>query len=207
MLRRKSKIIVIIGNVGAGKSTLGPILARKLSAKYVKADHLYLTNPFFPEAVKNRSRWSLTSDLWFLKERVKILKKQLTTNKKFIVIDSGLPMSWIYAHSRLQSRFYTKEEWKIYQEYFNFLTKGVSSADILINLKAPLNFLMERIQTRGRDYEKKYFNVAYLASLHNSLKEFIKQTSAKKIVAINIEKNDLNKQSGLNLLVKKILKQ
>lgn len=47
--------ITVIGNVASGKSTLTPFLAKALRAKLVKADELYKTNPFFKDAVVDRS--------------------------------------------------------------------------------------------------------------------------------------------------------
>ncbi len=67
--------ITIIGNIASGKSTIAHFLAKQLDADLVMADELYKTNPFFQNAVVDRSRWSLASDLWFLMKRVEMAKE------------------------------------------------------------------------------------------------------------------------------------
>ena len=51
------KLVVIIGNVGSGKSTVSKMLAKKLGAKLVPADKFFEINPFFPLALEDRKRW------------------------------------------------------------------------------------------------------------------------------------------------------
>jgi deoxyguanosine kinase len=207
MPQNKVKIITVIGNIGGGKSTLTKHLAHKLKAKLVKADNLYLINPFFPLAVKDRKRWSLASDLWFLKERVKVISKELKTDTQFVVIDSGIPMSWIYSNSRIKSGHYAKEEWELYQNYYNLLTKIIPPSDILIELTAPSNQLMQRIKKRGREFEKKHFNIPYLESITTSLNEYKKQVLAPttKLITLNTQMVDLRKPEHLQALIRSIL--
>lgn len=206
MSLKKNKTITIIGNIGSGKSTLFPLLAKKLRAKPVKADDLYLINPFFPLTVKDRKRWSLASDLWFLKERVKIAQKELDHSNRTLVIDSGVPMSWIYSYSRIKSGYYTRDQWQLYREYYNLLTKSLPLTDILINLTAPETTLIQRIYRRGREYEKKYFTIPYLQSIAHSIKAYQKQviTPATKVITIYTQKIDLRKPEQLALLVKRL---
>lgn len=171
----KNKLITVIGNVGSGKSTLTRLLAKKLSATIVPADELYKINPFFPLAVKDRKRWSLASDLWFLRERVNLAKKYPQyLLKKNVVVDSGIPMSWVYANSRLKSGFFTRDEWNLYKNYYRVATANIRPPDIVIFLKAKVPFLMERIRKRGRSFEIKYFDQKYLASLEQSIEGFMK---------------------------------
>ena len=150
------KVITVIGNIGSGKTTLTKRLAKTLKAKEIQADSLYLKNPFFPLAIKDRKRWSLASDLWFLNERVKIMENNLLSKQK-LVIDSGLPMSWVYAHSRTKSGFYTEEEAKIYDSLNRILTSTLKPENIIVKLEADIDFLFQRIQTRGRNFELKHF--------------------------------------------------
>lgn len=206
VLKNQTKIVTIIGNIGSGKTTLSVNLAKKLKAKLIKADNLYLTNPFFPLTVRDRKRWSLASDLWFLNERARMLKKEVETKKQFVIIDCGLPISWTYSHSRIKSGYYIKDEWQLYQTYYRLLTKATPPIDILVDLIASSDLLMERIKKRGRDFEKKYFDVAYLESIANSLKQYKKRvlTPATKIITIDIEKIDLRKPEYLQALIKSI---
>ena len=195
----QDKLITVIGNVGSGKSTVCELLAKKLHAKLIPADEFYKTNPFFPLALQDRKRWSLASDLWFLKERVKLLSKLNSgLNDKNIIIDSGIVMSYVYAHSRIKSGYFTDEEWSLYQEIYTFLTKNISNQGIIIYLKAPVNFLLKRIKERGREFEIKNHSKDYLTSLQSSL-DFVVKNSNVKVITINIYE-----KTSINNLVKQI---
>ncbi|MBI3620539.1 deoxynucleoside kinase [Candidatus Roizmanbacteria bacterium] len=166
----RNKLIVVIGNVGSGKSTVSQLLSKELPAALVPADKFFKVNPFFSKAVADRKRWSLTSDLWFLDRRVEMMRtvvKLLT--KRPVVVDSGLPMSYVYAHSRRQSGYYNEEEWRFYQELYKKLTAAIIKPDIIVRLVAPMNILVTNIKKRGREFEVKHFTAKYLSCLNDSL--------------------------------------
>lgn len=180
----KHRYFVIIGNVGVGKSTLSYALSEHLKAELVPADELFTTNPFFNLAVEDRKRWSLTSDIWFLLEREKIINNiKLTQKKKDIIVDSGLAMSWVYANTRLASGHFNSEEWELYQELFMQHGKPTPNT-IYIYITAPIETLLKNIAQRKREHEIKHYTSLYLESMRASLDQFIANTP-KKIININ----------------------
>ncbi len=204
----KNLLITIIGNVASGKTTITSLISKHLPAKKIPADELFRVNPFFPLAVKDRKRWSLASDLWFLYRRVEMTNEfSLGLRKTYILVDGGLPMSYVYAYSRLRSGFYTKDEWKLYTTYYKSLCKNILRSDLIISLEASVDFLQSRIRKRGRAYEIKYFTDGYLLDLNKSLNSF-KQNSKKtntKLLSLNVEKLDLlYNRPTLQSILKKI---
>lgn len=170
MMANTNKQIVVIGNVGTGKSTLTDLLAKRMPAKKVPADSLFETNPFFPLAVQDRARWSLTSDLWFLYERVKIARNMNDyLAEGHVVVDSGLPMSYVYSHSRIGSGYFTRDEWNLYRTLYAELASDLGKPDVIVYLKGPVGFLRERVEKRGREFEIRFHTIDYLNSLAESL--------------------------------------
>lgn len=203
----KHKIITIIGNVASGKSTLTKLLTQNLQGIEVPADELFKKNPFFQLAVQDRAKWSFESDLWFLMERVKIAEKYPKLLKKNnVIIDSGLPMSWIYANSRIYKNYYNNDQWLLYKSFFEKLTINTMFPDVIVFLNSDISLLMQRIKQRNREFEVKYFTHEYLNDLQKSILEFIKIIKKKtKIITIDSVRIDMiNQQKQLHNLIKKI---
>lgn len=200
MRKSPHKLIVVIGNIATGKTTLTDLLARQLPARKVKADDLYTINPFFPLAVKDRAKWSLASDLWFLYERMKLVRPiRRYLQETHVVVDSGLLMSCVYAHSRLESGYFTNDEWEMYQTMYDELTKGLAKPNLVVHLQASIETLRKRIKKRGRKFEIKHHTRDYLTSLSNSLRvmerKFEKQ--GMRTIPIDVEKNDFTRNRNI----------
>ena len=203
----KYKLITIIGNIGVGKSTLTDLLGKALSAAKVPADSLFKVNPFFPLTLNDRARWSLTSDLWFLYERVRAeteIPQLLKT--AYVMVDSGLPMSWVYAHSRVGSGYFTRDEWELYKSIHDMLIQKVVFPDIVIYLKASVEFLVKRIRERGREFELRYYTAEYLENLTAGLNLVIKKLKRHgvRVITVNAMKQDF---VGDVLQLQKLVKQ
>jgi deoxyadenosine/deoxycytidine kinase len=207
MQQNNHKIITIVGNVGAGKSTLLELLGIKLGAFEVAADELFKINPIFPSFVTDMKRWALPNELWFLFERVKMIKENMVyLASQDLVIDSGLLMMYVYAYNGYQQGYFTDEQWQTFADTYELLTKDMAKCDVVVNLKASVPFLLGRITKRGREYEIKNYTEKYVSDLDMSLKalEVKLKNEGTRIIDFDIEKMDFMKESDLMWLVEQI---
>lgn len=189
----KNKLIVVVGNVGTGKSSLCRLLAKGLQAKLQPADEFYKENPFFQLAVKDRKRWSFTSDVWFLKERVKLAREsEGYLERSDVVMDSGLVMSRVYTHSRLAHGYFSQDEWQLYQECYRVFTKGLKEPDVVVYLKGQVELLRERVEKRGREFEVKFHDKAYLSGLAESLEVVVGEMKKKGVRVVEADTERVN---------------
>lgn len=201
----KNKFITIIGNIASGKSTLTRLLTKQLKARQIPADSLFRVNPFFPLALNDRPRWSLASDLWFFYERLKLERKipqRLKTHH--VIVDSGLPMSFVYARSRLISGYLTQNEWELYKSIHDELLPTAQFPDTIIYLKTPVEIILKRIHRRRRQFELKHYTAKYLRGLGKSLEMVVKKLQKHGIRIVSVETNRIDfihNQNDLNNLI------
>ncbi len=172
MEKSRKQIITIVGNIGAGKTTSLPFVATALSADLIAADDLFQTiNPFKDAYLSDLKRWAFTNELWMAHKRVNLIKTAIEqSDKDNIVIDSGLIMSWVYTKSHFLAGKMTQDEWNFFNELFTQWSR-FSFKTTLLYITAPIDVLMKRIQSRGRDYELKMYKRVYLEQLELGLKD------------------------------------
>lgn len=163
--------VTLVGNVASGKSTVSQAVAQELGWQHLAADELYKTNPFFELTIKDRSRWSLTSDLWFLEQRLQLLDQYADQQ---VIIDSGIEMSWVYASSRLQAGTMTAAEWELYQLLFQKLVGQDYGSQSIMYLEISPHQARQRLEARGRQFEIQHHTVEYLNSINNGLIQLAK---------------------------------
>lgn len=199
-------IITIIGNIASGKSTLAQRLAGELKADFVAADELFRVNPFFQQAVTDRARWSLTSDLWFLHERVKLLGAIDRSGGRTTVVDSGLLAGYAYAAFRTSMKQYTEDEWQLYQTYYHCVTQTTPVSDVVMYLKVDPSLTMERIRLRGRQYELQHYTQEYVEGFERGLEFVVQELKQKHIPVIQkkVTTTEAVNESLVNALVQEL---
>ena len=172
----KHHFITIEGNIGAGKTTLAHILAKKLNARLILEQ--FADNPFLPKFYENQQQYAFPLELFFMAERFKQLKDMLHTTDMFqsvTVSDYLFTKCLLFAKVNLP-----EEEFRLYQKLFDIIHQQLIFPDILIYLHAPVNKLQVNIKKRNRDYEKNISN-EYLFNLQETYTNYIKQHNIKTI--------------------------
>jgi deoxyadenosine/deoxycytidine kinase len=193
----KPSLITIVGNIGSGKSTAMPILLEALDASPVYADDLFQSvDPFAKAYLKDTPRWAFTNELWLTCERAKLLRAHLAgqseeAKKRHTVVDSGLLMSWIYAHSHLLVGNITLDEWEFYLSLYEHFSEDVISDMVVVRLRYSVETLLKRIRQRGRDYELEFYTAEYLEQLESGIVALEKQLRSHNVKWITIDEKDV----------------
>ena len=186
-------LTILVGNIGSGKSTVLPLVAKALGAVEVQADELFqTTNPFKEVYLEDQVRWSLANELWLTKERVKIMRQAIAEHPhQPLVVDSGLLMSWVYTYAHFTSGDITRSEWELYQEIFEMITTGLIAQMQVIFLNFPVEILLKRIKQRGRDYELEFYDVAYLKKINKGLEALLKKLKNQKVKVLELNQSNV----------------
>lgn len=172
----KYNFITIEGNIGAGKTTLAKILAKKLNARLVLEE--FADNPFLPKFYESPDQYAFPLELFFMAERYKQLKDLLHTNDLFqtaTISDYLFTKCLLFAKVNLPT-----EEFRLYQKLFDIIHQQLLHPDILIYLHAPVKKLQENIRKRNREYEQSIGD-DYLFNLQETYTSYIKQHNIKTL--------------------------
>lgn len=169
--------ITIEGNIGAGKTTLAHLLAKRLNARLILEE--FADNPFLPKFYENPSQFAFPLELFFMAERYKQLKDLLHTGDLFqsvTVSDYLFTKCLLFAKVNLSD-----EEYKLYHKLFDIIHQQLLHPDILIYLHAPVKKLQSNIKRRNRVYEQGIPD-NYLLNLQDTYINYIKQYNIKTLI-------------------------
>lgn len=168
--------IAIEGNIGAGKTTLAHLLARKLNARLIL--EAFADNPFLPKFYKNPKQFAFPLELFFMAERYKQLKEMVHTTDLFQTITIS---DYIFTKCLLFAKVnLPEEEFKLYQKFFDITLQQLVFPDVVIYLNASVQQLQRNIKKRNRDYELQIPD-SYLLSLQETYISYLKEHDIKTI--------------------------
>ncbi|MBU2052071.1 deoxynucleoside kinase [Patescibacteria group bacterium] len=206
---KKSRMVTVVGNIGSGKTTITPIVARSLKARHVFADNLFQTvDPFRDLYLKDLKRWALANELWLTLERVILVKKYLRQNHdRLLVVDSGLLMSWAYTHGHFLSGVITPDEWRLYRRLFDRIAITLFTSSVVVALDCSVKTLMQRIKKRGRKFELTYYNPTYLSQIDKGLAKLKEKLQRKKIHVVTISEDEALMNAKGEVVIDQALKK
>lgn len=169
------KVATVVGVIGSGKSTAMPLVAKALKAHPVEADNFFqTTNPFRDDYLASLPRWSLANETWLTLERAEMIGREKERAEKlkkaWMVVDSGLVMSWAYMRMHLMYNEVDEKEWRLFCRVFEEVAVGKES-EVVLWLDVRAETALERVKRRGRDYELEFYTLEYLANLRQAVTE------------------------------------
>ena len=181
---RNLDFIAVEGVIGVGKTNLAELLAERLNTRLVTEK--FDENPFLPDFYRDPERYAFQTQLFFLLSRYRQQQeiRQMDVFHKLVISDYMFVKDRLFASLNLD-----ETEMSLYDAVANMLERNVISPDLVIYLQADTNRLMERITSRGRDFEK---NISrdYIDALNQVYNEFFFRYQDSPLFIINT--NDID---------------
>lgn len=195
----KFRHIVIEGPIGVGKTSLTERLAERLDADALleKPDE----NPFLARFYQDPERYALSTQLFFLFQRLDQLRDVLQTNlfKSRLIGDFLLEKDPMFASLTLD-----EAELKLYRQIYEHQRLKVPKPDLVIYLQATAQSLLERVQKRAKAYESQ-ITLEYLQQLSDAYSQFFYHYEDTPLLIINTDHlNPIDHDEDFELLLHQI---
>lgn len=194
--------IAIVGNIGAGKTTLAQKLAQHY--KWALFEEVVDNNPYLKDFYDDMPRWAFHLQVYFLNSRFRQVQ-QIKHSEKSVVQDRTVyEDAYIFARNLHESGMMSERDYDNYFELFRSLVSLVTPPDLLIYLKADLPKLIEQIEKRNREYENN-ISIHYLRSLNEQYENWISHYDLGKLLIIDVNKLDfVANQEDLGFIINQI---
>lgn len=181
---------IVEGNIGAGKSTFLEVIKKYLNVQVVREPHAKwqqvggehnLLDAFY----KDMPRWAYTFQTYAFVSRVIEQQEHAKSNPYSIQVLERSVFSdrYCFAKNAYESGNMNALEWKLYQEWFNWLVDGyIPKPAGFIYLQVDPAVCYERLRKRNRS-EEETVALAYIQQLHAYHEQWLIR---KELVAENL---------------------
>lgn len=196
------KFLAIAGNIGVGKSTLVNMMCERLG--WEPFFEGVVDNPYLADFYADMERWSFQSQIFFLSRRLRDLRHLMDFPKTVVQDRSVYEDAEVFAKNLYRQGFIHDRDWRTYRELYEVLTELLPPPDLVVYLEASVPTLLQRIELRGRDFEKK-IAPDYLAQLNSLYEEWIRNFNLCPVLVVPADRLNFVANGGhFDLILSKV---
>ncbi len=196
------RFIAVAGNIGVGKSTLVGMLSKRLG--WEPFYEPVAENPYLVDFYQDMRAWAFHSQIFFLTRRLRAHRQLLDHPTSAIQDRSVYEDAEVFAHNLFLQGWIDERDYRSYTELYQVLAEFLPPPDLVIYLRASVTTLVDRINLRGRDYERK-ISPEYLQQLNVLYESWITHFGLCPVLTVPADDLDYVANSGhLDLIVRKV---
>jgi len=176
--------IAIDGNIGVGKTSLARLIVHTLGGQLV--EERVEDNPFLERYYEDTGAFAFQTQLVFLMNRY---RQQLTLGQIDMFADLVV-LDYIFARDRIFANVtLSDDELALYERIANELEAKLVKPNLVIYLQASSSVLFDRIQMRGKSFERNVSR-SYLETLNDAFNHFFFNYSEGPLLVVNTDAMD-----------------
>ncbi|HQK04440.1 MAG TPA: deoxynucleoside kinase [Anaerolineaceae bacterium] len=196
------RLILVAGNIGSGKTSLTERIGERLG--WHTAYESVVDNPYLPDFYANMREWAFHLQVYFLGHRAQQHLDMYHDPRSAIIDRSIYEDAFIFARALYSMGNINERDYGTYRKVFDLITATLPHPSLLIYLKCPVDTLIKRIQSRGRDIESS-ISRDYLVLLESYYDDWTSNFDLCPILTIRTDDLDfVHEPRHLNTVVKKI---
>ncbi len=183
------RFITVEGVIGAGKTSLVKILAKRFHAGMILEK--FEDNPFLENFYSDPVKHAFHTQLYFLMSRYRQQRQisQIDLFASRIISDYFFEKDRIFAEINLN-----EEEFALYDKIYGLIERDVPKPDLVIYLQASVEFLYKRIRQRDRNFENN-IDFGYIEQLCEAYNAFFFHYKTSPLLIVDIKGFDFTGNS------------
>lgn len=181
-MRYSKKIVVVAGNIGAGKTALTERIGERM--KWETGFESVADNPYLPDFYADMKSWSFHLQMYFLGHRAEQYQKLAASPNSVILDRSIYEDAQIFVRALHHMGNLSERDHDAYKRLYEVVLSGLPAPNLLIYLKAPVKVLMDRIKRRARGMETG-INEEYLSLLDSFYEDWLRSFDLCPVLTIN----------------------
>jgi deoxyadenosine/deoxycytidine kinase len=196
------RIIVVAGNIGAGKTSLTERLGSRLG--WTTAFESVSDNPYISDFYADMRSWSFHLQVFFLGHRAEQYLQLAALPESAILDRSIYEDAYIFSRALHHMGNLNERDYAAYRRLFTLVVRTLPTPDLLIYLRCPVEVLLHRIRMRARSIETG-ISPDYLGLLDNFYDEWMSVFDICPVLTIRTDDLDfVNKPQHLDIVVERI---
>jgi len=195
-------LVLVAGNIGAGKTSLTERLAARLN--WDSGFESVADNPYLPDFYADMRSWSFHLQVFFLGHRAAQHKALALSPRNAIIDRSIYEDAFIFARALHEMGNLNERDHLAYRQLYEIVVDALPAPALLIYLRAPVKTLVDRITRRGRSIESS-ITPDYLRLLDRYYNEWLADFSICPVLTIRSDNLDfVHHNEDLDIVVKRI---
>ena len=196
------RLILLAGNIGAGKTSLTERIGEKLG--WATAYESVADNPYLPDFYKSMKDWAFHLQIFYLGHRTEQYLHFMNLAESAILDRSLYEDAHIFARALQHMGNMSDRDYQAYIRLYNLVVNSLPKPDLLIYLDAPVSVLMERIRRRARNIETG-ISEEYLRLLESFYEDWMGSFDLCPVLTIRSDDLDfVHKSEHLEIVVQRI---